>query len=365
MTEPGPSRFVPAFWREFASPETPHQRKHPLTMSRQALIQNGRGPALLRALVYGAVGLAASAVLVKALSLSAEAKHRPMGKFVAVGGAKIHYIDRGTGQPVICLHGNGGTLEDLASSGLIDTLAREYRVIALDRPGFGHSERPQRTWSPEEEAKLLKAFMRQLGIERPIIVAHSWGTLVALSAALEAQEDVSGLVLVCGYYYPTVRFDVAFQALISSPLVGDVVRHTVWPLIARLAAPAAIRRIFSPQAPSDAFLKTYPVGLAARPVQLRVLADDTVAMPAAAARLCKRYAELHLPIDILSGSDDRMVTTARHSRRLHEDLTDSYYDEIPGVGHMVHHFHPALISRRVAHVLQRAAVVQHAETGAK
>lgn len=55
---------------------------------------------------------------------------------------RLHYIDRGAGRPVVLLHGNGATTEDYAISGVLDLAARNHRVIAFDRPGFGHSERP-------------------------------------------------------------------------------------------------------------------------------------------------------------------------------------------------------------------------------
>ncbi|AHB47704.1 alpha/beta hydrolase [Hyphomicrobium nitrativorans NL23] len=307
-----------------------------------------------RAAALAATGLAASALLVNHLARRAEKAHRPIGQFASVGKMRVHYVDRGSGPPVLVLHGNGGVLEELTSSGLIDHLARTHRVIALDRPGFGLSPRPDRGWSPEREARLLLALMHQLGLDRPVIVAHSWATLVALNLALEEPDAVSGLVLVAGYYYPTTRGDVAMQRLVAMPVVGDVLRNTIWPLWARVAAPLAFKRVFSPLAPTKAFLSSYPVAMAVRPSQLRAVADDTVDMPNAAARLTARYGELQIPVDLIAGADDRMVSTADHSRRLHRELHNSFVDEVPGVGHMVHHAHPKLIERRVAHVFQRA-----------
>jgi pimeloyl-ACP methyl ester carboxylesterase len=306
-----------------------------------------------RAAAFGATGLAASALLVNHLARRAEKEHRPLGRFASIGKMQVHYVDRGSGPPVLVLHGNGGVVEELASSGLIDHLARSHRVIALDRPGFGLTTRQDRGWSPEREARVLLALMHRLGLDRPVIVAHSWATLVAISLALEEPDAVSGLVLVAGYYYPTARKDVAMQRLVAMPLVGDVLRNTIWPLLARVAAPLAFKRVFSPLAPTEAFLNSYPVPMAVRPSQLRAVADDTVDMPKAAARLAARYGELQIPVDLIAGADDRMVSTAHHSRRLNRELHNSFLDEVPGVGHMVHHAHPKLIERRVAHVFQR------------
>src|SRR5258705_14012339 len=84
---------------------------------------------------------------------------------------------------------------DFVSSGVMDH-ASGHRFIAFDRPGFGHSERPRgRTWGPFEQADLLQRALMHLNIERPIVVGHSWGALVALAMALQRAEDVAGLVL--------------------------------------------------------------------------------------------------------------------------------------------------------------------------
>jgi pimeloyl-ACP methyl ester carboxylesterase len=100
-----------------------------------------------------------------------------------------------------------------------------YRVIIFDRPGFGHSERPRgRVWTAAEQAELLHKALLQLGVERPVVVGHSWGTLVALALAVRHLADIAGLALLSGYYFWTLRPDVVlvFCATLSRPsLVGS------------------------------------------------------------------------------------------------------------------------------------------------
>src|SRR5882672_4384897 len=60
---------------------------------------------------------------------------------VTVGNLHVTYIESGTGRPVVLLHGNAGGVEDF-EYGAVEDLAREYRVIAIDRPGHGESDRP-------------------------------------------------------------------------------------------------------------------------------------------------------------------------------------------------------------------------------
>jgi pimeloyl-ACP methyl ester carboxylesterase len=246
-------------------------------------------------------------------------------------------------------------VEDPLSSGLIDLLAERYRVVALDRPGFGLSVRDTSVkWTPEREARELARVIRALNLQRPVIVGHSWSTLVALNLALDEPDLISGLVLLSGYYYPTTRTDVAVQSVISIPLVGDLIRHTVLPLYARLAAPGAFRKMFSPLDPPKEFLRQYSVPMATRPSQLRSLADDTASMPASAGRLGGRYAEIQLPIELIAGSEDKVISTAHQSERLQRELHNSSLEIVEGAGHMIHHAHPSLVERSVRAVLEHA-----------
>ncbi|MGI8739037.1 MAG: alpha/beta fold hydrolase [Gammaproteobacteria bacterium] len=78
-------------------------------------------------------------------------------------------------------------IQDFDISGLVDLAAEHYRVIVFDRPGYGYSARPRggKPWDPKAQADLLHSALQRLHVERPIVVGHSWGTLVAVSMALD------------------------------------------------------------------------------------------------------------------------------------------------------------------------------------
>src|SRR5215203_5762483 len=81
-------------------------------------------------------------------ALEGEQTPHPPGRFVEVDGLRVHYFVKGKGRPVVLIHGNGTMAEDFVICGLVDQLAKRYRVIAVDRPGFGHTERPRhRVWT--------------------------------------------------------------------------------------------------------------------------------------------------------------------------------------------------------------------------
>ena len=313
---------------------------------RSALLapRRGRGSDLL---VLAGLALAGSAFIVNRQARRAESDHPPRGRFVTAAGVRLHYVEQGSGRPVVFLHGNGSTLEDLLISGVVDQAARRYRAIAFDRPGFGHSERPGgRAWTAQAQASILPEAFRQLGIDRPIVVAHSWGTLVALALALNHPRHVSGLVLVSGYYYPTPRTDVALFSPPALPLVGDLLSYTVAPLIGEMIAPRLIDRMFSPQGVSPRFAQHFPTALALRPSQVKAFGEDAAHMTTAAQHLSARYGSLFPPTAVLAGDADEIVSY-RQAQRLHGDVAGSRLDILRGGSHMVHHIAP----ERVVHAI--------------
>ena len=92
------------------------------------------------AAVVAALGIAA--LVNRSLAKKAERENLPEGRFVTVDGVRLHYVDRGLGEPIVLLHGNG-RIEDFSSSGLVEVASQNRRVIAFDRPGFGHRARPR------------------------------------------------------------------------------------------------------------------------------------------------------------------------------------------------------------------------------
>lgn len=267
--------------------------------------------------------------------------HTPVGRFIEVDGVRLHYIDCGEGVPVVLLHGNGATVEDFTTSGLVDLVSRGHRVVAFDRPGQGHSERPRgRQWTPAAQAELLERAFERLGIERPVVVGHSWGTLVAVAIAAHARAELRGLVLIAGYYYPIRRLDLALLAPLALPTVGDALRAVVGPLIGRAAAWRLAVTAFAPRAIPARFSRNFPIALCLRPLSLRASMEDAALMIPGAAALQKHYPELAIPVTILAGAEDRLVETDRHAARLHREVAGSRLHVFAGVGHMVHHAVP-------------------------
>jgi pimeloyl-ACP methyl ester carboxylesterase len=278
---------------------------------------------------------------------AAETRRSP-GRFVEVDGVRVHYIIRGKGRPVVLIHGNGTMAEDFVICGLVDQLAKRYRVIAIDRPGFGHTDRPRyRVWTASAQAHLVHRVLERLNVERPVIVGHSWGTLVALALVVGGWRELRGLVLLSGYYYPTRRADVAFSAPLAIPGVGDAARSMVPQAVGHLLAPQVFRHVFWPQLVPARFRARFPVEIAIDPVQQRASAEDTATLNAAAALLQPHYSRLRVPLAIITGDADAIVDARDHSCRLHEQVAGSTLTILPGLGHMIQYAARGQIGRAV------------------
>ena len=287
----------------------------------------------------------------------AEREHPPAGQFVTVDGVRLHYIERGEGPPVVLLHGNVVTAEDFATSRLLDLLAKRHRVIAFDRPGFGYSDRPHGSgWSARAQADLIRDALVILGVDHPVVLGHSWGAAVALALALNHPTAARGLVLLSGYYYPTWRADVLLSSPPAIPIVGDLLRYSISPLLGRLMQPLLLKGMFAPLPIPARFAKGSTPNMSIRPGQIRAESQDGVAMIAGALAMRHRYQELTMPVLIMAGSKDRVVN-ANQPRRLHAQIAQSILRLVPGVGHMLHYAVPEEVAEAIGEAGGLAAVL--------
>lgn len=302
--------------------------------------------------------LSAAYVTVRLQSARAERDNPPTGRFIDIDGLRLHYIEQGEGPTLVLLHGNIVMADDFRRGGLIERLASSWRVIAFDRPGFGYSERPRDvSWTPDAQATLLHQALRQLGAGEYVVAGHSWGTLVALAMALQEPERVRGLLLLSGYYYPGPRLDVPLAAMPAVPVLGDVMRYTVSPLMGRLAWPLTAKGMFSPSAVPESFRKE-PPWMLLRPKQVRATASEAALMIPGAAALEGRYGQLRMPVTIMAGEGDKVMDPHSHSERLHHSLPDSELQLLPEMGHMLPHLAQDEIEAALAELAERAGLAQ-------
>jgi pimeloyl-ACP methyl ester carboxylesterase len=177
------------------------------------------------------------------------------------------------------------------------------------------------------------------------------GTLVALAMALSQPDQVRKLVLLSGYYYPTMRVDALLTAPVALPIVGDALRYTVTALAARATLTGVVKGMFAPLDVPPGFFDVMPREMMLRPSQIRANAEDAAFLMPAAAGLATRCSGLRMPVTIMAGAADAVVDPQAHSVRLHDDVPHSELAILPGIGHMLHH---AASQEIVAALVERA-----------
>lgn len=118
---------------------------------------------------------------------------------VRVGGHDIHYLAAGEGPPLVLLH--GGIIDAAACSwgGVLDPLARDFRVVAPDLLGYGASDVPDVTYTVERHVGVVEGLVDALGLDEPAVAGLSMGGAVALGLELDTDVAVRRLALLDSY----------------------------------------------------------------------------------------------------------------------------------------------------------------------
>lgn len=114
--------------------------------------------------------------------------------FIDIDGVRIHYQDKGTGTPLVLLH--GFTSSTYSWKDVFEPLSKSFHVIAVDLKGFGLSGKPDGDYTRRAQAVLIAHLLAQLNIEKAWLCGSSMGGEVALNVALANPERVAGLILI-------------------------------------------------------------------------------------------------------------------------------------------------------------------------
>ena len=116
-------------------------------------------------------------------------------KTVQIDGRTVQYIDEGSGDVVLLLHGWNAPAETYRL--IIDLLSKRYRVIAPNAPGCGGSDEPPTAWTVDDFVDFTVAFASKLGIEKAVLMGHSFGgrTIIKLMNRKPRPFEVSKIVL--------------------------------------------------------------------------------------------------------------------------------------------------------------------------
>lgn len=278
---------------------------------------------------------------------AAETAFPPTGQFVAVDGKRLHFEIAGQGPDLVLIHGASGSLRDLTFS-LRDRLTDRFRVIAIDRPGLGHSD-PLEDTSLAAQARHIKAGLAQLGVTEPVVLGQSYGGSVALAWALEGGPKALVLVGSPALPWPG-KLDPWYR--LTDTLPG---RHLAIPLASAFVPQSYVASvtasIFAPDPVPVGYEDHIGASLTLRRETLRVNTSQINALRAELVTMEPRYPSLTLPVELIHGTADTIVPLDIHSAPLSQLLPKATITIIPGAGHMPHHTHPDLV---IAAILRAA-----------
>ncbi len=274
--------------------------------------------------------------------------HPAPGVMVEVAGAALHVVELGSrdaaGPPVVMLHGASSNLEVMRQP-VGERLARDHRVILIDRPGHGWSTRTRLEDStPEIQGRMIAEALARLGINKAIFVVHSWSGALGARIALDDPDRVAGLVMLAPVAYPWPGGVGRYNKIVAMPVIGPLLAYTITlPLGTLLVEPGA-RGVFFPQTMPDGYISDTATKLLLRPREFLANAHDLATLKAAVAEQAPRYAEIKAPVTIISGDQsDKTISTSIHSRPLAATAPNAKLIVLPGVGHMVQNAAPDLV----------------------
>ena len=223
---------------------------------------------------------------------------------------------------VVLVHGFASALESWA--GVVPALSKTHRVIALDLKGFGWTDRPEGDYSPEAQAKLVLRLLELRGVSRSAIVAHSWGSSVALAATLQAPERITKIALYDAWVYDE-QLPTFFHWART-----DGVGEALFGLFYKERADERIALAF--------FDHKYVTERLVESVDDALDRPGTVAAALAAVRgqhyedVENRYRKIDKPTLLMWGRED-IVTPIKYGERLTRDLPTSKLIVYPRCGH--------------------------------
>ncbi|WP_442581394.1 alpha/beta fold hydrolase [Mesorhizobium sp. ASY16-5R] len=277
-----------------------------------------------------------------------ERRNPPIGDFVEIGGARIHHVHvpapvGANFPPVVFIHGASANLKDQMVP-IRPLLEGRAEMLFFDRPGHGWSERGAGNETPQGQARLLAALMDRFGIDKAIVVGHSFGGGIAAAFALSYPEKVSGLVFASAATHPWPGGKTSwYYALTNVPVIGRLFSETLAYPGGMLQMAAATDCVFAPNDTPEKYLERASIPLVLRPATFRANATDVESLYPFAVADAARYRDIAAPTVVISGDRDTVVYEEIHSLGLARDIPGAKLLWVKNLGHKPDWIAPDLI----------------------
>ncbi|MGM4911812.1 alpha/beta fold hydrolase [Rhizobium sp. 768_B6_N1_8] len=261
-----------------------------------------------------------------------------IGELTDIGGYSLNAVhvprpDTADLPPLVFIHGASGNLLDQTGA-FREPLEGRAEMLFVDRPGHGYSERGgSENALPSGQADAIAKLMEKRGIEKAVIIGHSFGGAIAAAFAVRHPDKTAGLLFLAPASHPWPGGIDWYYHVATTPLVGWLFNHAV-------VVPLGLRRlergtlnVFHPNPrPLDYVAKTGP-SLVLRPRAFYNNATDFKRLHEYLTANAPHYSEISAPTVIITGDKDEIVWEHLHSRGLARDIKGSELIMVRGVGH--------------------------------
>lgn len=296
------------------------------------------GFALLIILLVVVAVLAALALATQVRARAIESKTPNIGELTDIGGYSLNALHIPAGPeadlpPIVFIHGASGNLRDQAGA-FLEPLRGRAELLFVDRPGHGYSERggPEND-TPDGQANAIARLMEKKGIERAIIVGHSFGGAITASFGVLHPDKVEGLVFLAAATHPWPGGVDWYYHLASAPVIGPIFCHTLALHAGMMRIAAATDHVFAPNPRPATYVEDTGPALVLRPSAFRSNATDVAGLHAYVTGFAPRYREIMKPTVVITGDSDKIVLEEIHSKGLARDIAGSELVWIAGLGH--------------------------------
>jgi pimeloyl-ACP methyl ester carboxylesterase len=286
----------------------------------------------------------------------AEAAFPPQGQFLQVKGHRVHALTMGQGPDLVLIHGASGNMRDMTHS-LAPRLAQRYRVTVFDRPGLGYTDRINTTGATiRQQAELLAAAARQLDIDAPIVLGHSYGGAVALAWAVHEPHYISALVPLSSPSHPWESSLSLYYKVLSHPLLGPLVIPFLTAFVPDELVEREVASIFDPNAVPEGYIAHIGAGLTLRRDTLRANALQRANLLSEIEDMYRSYDRIQVPVEVVHGTADTIVGATIHAEPLEQRVASADLTRLPGIGHMPHHVAQDAVVAAIDRAAQRAGL---------
>ena len=268
--------------------------------------------------------------------------------YLKIGNERIRFLQKGNGKDILLIHGTPGSIEDWSE--IIDTLSESYRVTVFDRLGHGLSSANDYTYHIKDNAILAEKLIKQLDLESPLVVGHSYGGSIVAHMAVNSKLKNLDYIIIDSplYSFPTENI----YKLVSIPWLGRGFAF----LASFTIAKNKIKKDFSayirstPQQKVDEFLEIRQK-IWSQPKVIYSKSLESVNYTGDLSEISPFYKNIDTKITIITGKEAK-GTFKNDCEKFHKEVAGSKLIMVENTAHLIPLEQPSAVIKIIKETIQ-------------